>query len=281
MKNFGYLLIVNNDKDGLYHSMAHILATSIKKTQPAGYDQICLITDNEKYNTGRTLIYDKIQYVDDTKGWDQRNNMLNLSPFEYTVCLDVDMIMTRDISHWIDYFVNKSSGLVITTNVLKFNGNPITSLKCRPGYKENNLPILYSGFTYFDKSSYVTQNFFKIVSHITANKDIFKNLYMDKKYPKDIGTDEVFSIAVKILGIENEVSSITSFPKFVHLKSELQDIDIQSIETDLGYYFDSKGNITVGTFPQNDIVHYSEKNLPIQELIRIYDSLFLQGIKNV
>ena len=47
MINFGYLLIVNNDKTGEYHNMASILANSIIRTQPKGYDSVCLITDDK------------------------------------------------------------------------------------------------------------------------------------------------------------------------------------------------------------------------------------------
>ena len=281
MKDFGYLLIVNNDSDKKYHNMALLLASSIKRTQPKGYDKICLVTDDEYYQKHRDIVFDNVKLVQGYKGWDQRNYMYDLTPFKHTVCLDVDMLFTRDISHWIDHFINKSNGLIITSNVLKYNNQPITSLKCRPGYKENNLPVLYSGFTYFNKQSGLASNFFKIVSHITEHKDEFKRVYMNKKYPPEIGTDEAFSIAVQILGIQNSVTTNTSFPKFVHLKSELQDEKIRSINLDLGYSVDSSANICVGTFAQNEIIHYSEKDFPLDHLNYIYKSMMLEGFKNV
>lgn len=281
MLDFGYLLIVNNDETGNYHDMAYLLASSIKKTQPEGYDNVCLITDNKEYIKRKDIVYNTIKHHDEIKGWDQRNYMINYSPYKHTVCLDVDMMFTRDISHWIDHFINKSNGLVITKNVLKFNGDLITSLKCRPGYKENNLPVLYSGFTYFNKESGLAQQFFKLVFSITQNKEIYRNLYMNKKHPSVMGTDEVFSIAVKILGAENQISTNTVFPKFVHLKSELQEFGIRSIEKDLGFYLDDNANVTVGTFPQTEIIHYSEKQFPINALFQMYTSLFLKGIKHV
>lgn len=282
MINFGYLLIVNNDKTGEYHNMASILANSIIRTQPKGYDSVCLITD-DKTRVNSDIAYQRVVYTDDTiKGWDQRNYMLKYSPYLHTVCLDVDMFFTRDISHWIDYFINKSSGLVITDKVLKFNNQPITSVECRPGYKENNIPILYSGFTYFNKSKGITQKFFKLVDYITQNKDTFKNLYMSNNSPKVVGTDEVFSIAAHILGIEDKVKTTTSFPKFVHLKSELQDeIGVESINLDLGYYLDDNANITVGNFLQTEIIHYSEKQFPGYQIHKLYKRLFLSGFKNV
>ncbi len=280
MKDFGYLLIVNNDETGNYHRMANLLARSIVRTQPKGYDSVCLITD-EKIKS--TEAFQSVRFVNDgIKGWDQRNYMLKHSPYLHTVCLDVDMLFTRDISHWINHFINKSSGLVITDKVLKFNNQPITSVKCRPGYKENNIPILYSGFTYFNKATSITQKFFKLVDYITQNKNIFKNLYMSNNSPKVLGTDEVFSIAAYLLEMEGTVTSTTSFPKFVHLKSKLQDEKyVNSINLDLGYYLDDDANVTVGNFSQTEIIHYSEKDFPLYQLDRLYTKLMLSGFKNV
>jgi hypothetical protein len=278
MLNFGYLLIVNNDENFEYHRMANLLAASIKRTQPSGYDNVTLITDNLSANNGDNFFDNVITTDLDCKGWDQRSYMLDLSPYTHTVCLDVDMIFTRDISHWIDYFVNKTNGLVVTQNVLKFNGDKLTNLKCRPGYVENNLPILYSAFTYFNKQSGTAQDFFKIVKAITENKELFRNLYMSKKFPPDIGTDEAFSIAASILDIQFDKSS---FPKFVHLKPELQDVDISSVDRDLGYYLDVNANITVGTFSQHEILHYPEKLFPSDLLMDIYKEKMIQGFKNV
>jgi len=276
MKDFGYLLIVNNDTKNIYHRMAYVLATSIKKTQPKGYDTVCLITDRR--NLDSSFVFDKIIVNNDFKGWDQRNYMNLQTPYKHTVCLDVDMIFTRDISHWIDFFVTKTNGLFVTNKVLKYNGTKLTSLKCRPGYIENDLPILYSGFTYFNKESGTTQKFFNLVQLITENKEKFRNLYMSKKYPPEIGTDEAFSIASNILGIDY---LDIPFPRFVHLKSELQDVGITSISQDLGYYIDDRANITIGNFAQNDIIHYSEKDFPLDVIQAVYKGLFLEGIKDV
>jgi hypothetical protein len=281
MRNFGYLLIVNNDSNKKYHNMAQLLASSIKKTQPKGYDKVCLITDDSYYHKHQDLMYDLVKVKEGVKGWDQRNYMFELSPFQHTICLDVDMLITRDISHWVDHFINKTSGLIITDTVLKYNNEVITNLSCRPGYKENDIPVLYSGFTYFNKESSTASNFFKLVSYITEHKDEFKRLYMSKKYPPQIGTDEAFSIATYILGIENEVTTNTSFPKFVHLKTNLQDLKIQSINLDLGYHIDSNANISIGTFSQNEIIHYSEKDFPTAELNYLYKNQLLEGFKNV
>lgn len=277
MKDFGYLIVVNGDDK--YYDMANLLALSIKRTQPSGYDNVCIVS--EKKDSYFKFVYDRF-IVNQTQqpGWDQRNLMFDISPYKHTVCLDSDMYFTRDISHWIDHFVNDSYGLYVNKNVIKFNGEEITSQYCRPTYKENKLPLLYSGFTYFNKESAMANNFFNIVKAITYNKELFKNLYLTNGAPPEMGTDEVFSLAAKILNIEEKVSYDMSFPKFAHLKSVLQDLDIRSIEKDLGIYFNDCGDITIGNHKQYDIVHYSEKQFPIVELINVYKKLLTKGLKN-
>ena len=279
MKDFGYLLIVNNDQNFRYHKMAYILANSIKRTQPAGYDNVALVTDDSSVKD--MIVYDKV--ILDTKqeqGWDQRNFMFKISPYKHTVCLDVDMYFTKDISHWIDHFINDSYGLYINRNVLKYTGDALTNLYCRPTYKENNLPLLYSGFTYFNKESAIANDFFNFVEAITRNKEMFKNLYLTNGAPPEMGTDEVFSLAAKLLNIEEQVSYDISFPKFAHLKRILQDVDIQSISRDLGIYFNSKGDITIGNFKQYDIIHYSDKEFPVEDLAALYRNLMIEGLKH-
>lgn len=278
MKEFGYLIIVNGD-DRKYYDMADLLALSIKRTQPSGYDNVCIIS--EKTDTASKYVYDKfITKKSQLPGWDQRNLMFELSPFKHTVCLDSDMYFTRDISHWINHLVNDSYGLYVNKNVIKYNGKQITNTSCRPYYKENNLPMLYSGFTYFNKESSLANDFFNLVKAITYNKELFRNRYLTNGYPPEMGTDEVFSLAAKLLNAEEKICYDMSFPKFAHLKSVLQDVGIESIERDLGIYVDDRGDVTIGDYKQYDIIHYSEKVFPIRNMISIYKKLMFEGLKH-
>jgi hypothetical protein len=92
--NFGYLLIVSSNKSVDYLKMAYALALSIKNTQKSGFDKVALVTDNVE-SVSKLLspwVFDHVIESTDHKGWDGRSWMDQLSPWDYTVCLDVDML---------------------------------------------------------------------------------------------------------------------------------------------------------------------------------------------
>jgi hypothetical protein len=272
--SFGYLIIVSDDGINDYHAMAHLLALSIKRTQKAGYDNVALITDNEKkFNLYKTLwAFDKVEYWDKQSHWDGRSYMNKLSPWKHTVCLDADMIFMRDTSHWIDYFVDNCE-MYVASNVLTYRNELVTSDYYRKIYKENNLPNLYSAYTFFKKESYMVRNFFDLVQAITNQKEEFKNMFLEKEKPAELGTDEIFSLAAQILDIQDQMSYPLEFPKFVHMKPMVQNLKkpIFKWSRDIGFYANNIDDYKIGSFHQYDILHYVEKDLNFSNLFDGYD----------
>ena len=272
--SFGYLIIVSDDGINDYHAMAHLLALSIKRTQKAGYDNVALITDNEKkFNLYKTLwAFDKVEYWDKQSYWDGRSYMNKLSPWKHTVCLDADMIFMRDTSHWIDYFVENCE-MYVASNVLTYRNELVTSDYYRKTYKENNLPNLYSAYTFFKKESYMVRNFFDLVQAITNQKEEFKNMFLEKEKPAELGTDEIFSLAAQILDIQDQISYPLEFPKFVHMKPMVQNLKkpIFKWSRDIGFYTNNIDDYKIGSFHQYDILHYVEKDLNFSNLFDGYD----------
>ena len=272
--SFGYLIIVSDDGINDYHAMAHLLALSIKRTQKAGYDNVALITDNEKkFNLYKTLwAFDKVEYWDKQSHWDGRSYMNKLSPWKHTVCLDADMIFMRDTSHWIDYFVENCE-MYVASNVLTYRNELVTSDYYRKTYKENNLPNLYSAYTFFKKESYMVRNFFDLVQAITNQKEEFKNMFLEKEKPAELGTDEIFSLAAQILDIQDQMSYPLEFPKFVHMKPMVQNLKkpIFKWSRDIGFYANNIDDYKIGSFHQYDILHYVEKDLNFSNLFDGYD----------
>ena len=125
--NFGYLLIVSDNDSVDYLQLAYGLALSIKNTQKPGYDKVALVIDDvEKINELKSpWVFDNIIAWDEQTFWNGRSWMDQLSPFEHTVCLDVDMLFTRDYSHWIDYFV-ENCDLYVANKVYTYRGDIIT-----------------------------------------------------------------------------------------------------------------------------------------------------------
>ena len=272
--SFGYLIIVSDDSIHDYHAMAHLLALSIKRTQKAGYDNVALVTDNEeKLKLYRTSwAFDKVEYWDKQTYWDGRSYMNKISPWKHTVCLDADMIFMRDTSHWIDYFIENCE-MYVASNVLTYRNELVTSDYYRKAYKENNLPNLYSAYTFFKKESYIVRDFFELVQAITNQKEEFKNIFLEKEKPNEMGTDEIFSLAAQLLDIQDQISYPLEFPKFVHMKPMIQNLKspIFKWSRDIGFYTNNIDEYKIGSFHQYDIIHYVEKDLDFSNLFDGYN----------
>jgi hypothetical protein len=191
---FGYLLITSNKGEIDYNKLAYALALSIKNTQKQGFDQVCLITDNldSTKNFKSPWVFDQIIENKEYQGWDARSHMDQLTPFDYTVCLDVDMLFLNDCSHWVEYFI-KNNNLFIANNAITYRNEIISEDYYRKTFTANGLPNLYSFYTFFKKESAEVIEFFNLQRSIFSNPIEFSNLFLTNHKPKVLGTDEAFS----------------------------------------------------------------------------------------
>jgi hypothetical protein len=272
--NFGYLIIVNDTDDIDYTKLAYSLAISIKNTQKEGYDQVALITNNpEKIKDLKSpWVFDHVIEQQLDTGWDGRSRMDQFTPFDYTVCLDADMLFTRDYSHWIDFLIKKCE-LYIPSKAYTYRGKEITSDYYRKAFVHNDLPNFYSFFTFFKKDSDISRDFFILNRYIIKHKIEFTNSYFSKFKPKVIGTDEAFALSAKILGIEDEISFDLEFPKVVHMKPMIQDWPwpADSWTNHVGFYFNKNNEIKIGNSRQHDILHYVDKSIITDEIISLQE----------
>lgn len=274
--NFGYLIIVSSNDSVDYLRLAYALALSIKNTQKPGYDKIALVIDNKNKLDQITSpwVFDEIIEWDQESFWDGRSWMDHLTPWEYTVCLDADMLFFRDHSHWIDYFLNNSE-LYITNCAYTYRDEKINSDFYRKTFTANDLPNLYSMWTWFKKDSQLSKDFFSLGRYILKNPKEFSNLYLSNFKPKIIGTDEAFALSAKILDIQDEISYDLEFPKVVHMKGEVQNWPwpADKFTNHVGFYFNKKGQLKIGNYQQHNVVHYVEKDIITDELINILEEI--------
>jgi hypothetical protein len=272
--NFGYLLIVTHNDDVDYLKMAYAVAISIKNTQKQGYDKIALIIDDQRKveKLKSPWVFDKVIEWSDVAGWDARSYMDQLTPWEHTVCIDVDILFFRDHSHWIDYFVENCE-LYIANQAYTISGDKISSDYYRKAFTENDLPNLYSMWTFFKKDTY--KDFFDLNREIIRYPTEFKNIFLSKKIPRVVGTDEAFALAAKILDISDDISYDLEFLKIVHMKPMVQDWpwETDRVTDQVGFYFNPNGRLKIGNFQQYDPVHYVEKDLITDEVISILEEL--------
>lgn len=274
--NFGYLLVVAEHESIDYLKLAYALALSIKNTQRPGYDQVAVVVPDagqvEKFAS--KWVFDHVIEWNQETFWDGRSWMDQLSPFEHTVCLDADMLFTRDYSHWIDYFIENCE-LYIPHKVLNYRGETVVDQHYRKAFVKNSLPNLYSMFTFFKKHSELATEFFNLGRQVIKNPTEFSNVYLTEHKPKIMGTDEAFALSAKILDITDQISYSLDFPVLVHMKPLVQNWPwpADKWSDHIGFYLNTEAEIKLGNFYQDGIVHYVEKDKITDEVINILEEI--------
>lgn len=272
--NFGYLIVVAQHEEIDYLKLAYALALSIKTTQKPGYEKIALVIDTKEKlkNLLSPWVFDHVIEWNQEIFWDCRSWMYDLSPWEHTVCLDADMLFFTDYSHWIDFFI-ENTDLYIANKSFTYRGEQVTSDEYRKTFTANDLPNLYSFYTFFKKPSDKNKEFFELSKIITKNPKEFSNLFLNEYKPRIVGTDEVFALSAKLLGLRGDIDFPLEFPRVVHMKPMIQNFPwpANKWSDHLGFYFTENCELKIGNYYQHDIVHYVEKDKVTDEIINLLE----------
>lgn len=176
----------------------------------------------------------------------------NLSPYDYTIKLEADMIIPQNIDYWWD--VLKDRDLVVCSTIRDFRGNISHEKAYRQFIVDNNLPNVYNAITYFKKSPFA-EKFYKIVRDIFENWDEYKKIL--KCDPnEEASTDWVYAIACHILGEENTTMPFDQM-SMVHMKQYINNLRTDNWTNELVYEFDE---FRINTIPQQYPFHYYIKD---------------------
>lgn len=262
----GYVILVQNNKDVDYIRMAAYLATSIKQTQK-NITSVSIITDDViSVEKSYSNLFDNIieipwQDAAQDSVWKVENRwkIYHVSPYEQTVILDADMLFLNDISHWWDH-LEKNFDVCVTSQVKTYRNEIVTNDFYRKAFTFNSLPNSYTAFVYFKKNDFA-KNFWKLVEIISKNWQEYYGKFLKEYKPEFLSMDVVFALAIKILDIEEQVTSTLDYPTFVHMKSHIQ--NWQSSQDDwmnmVSVDLDKDLNLVIGNHFQTDIFHYTEK----------------------
>lgn len=274
--NFGYLLVVSSNNETDYAQLAYALALSIKNTQREGFDKVAIVIDDPSQldRFSASWVFDHVIQWDQETFWDGRSWMDKLSPFDYTVCLDTDMLFTSDYSHWIEYFI-ENTDLYVANKSYTYRNELVEDTYYRRTFIKNNLPNLYSFYTFFKKDSNLVDEFFTLGRYIIKHPTEFSNLFLTELKPKILGTDEAFALSAKILGIEEDISYPLDFPKVVHMKPMIQNWPwpTDKWSDHVGFYLNRQGKLKIGNYQQQNIVHYVEKDKITKEVLNILEEI--------
>lgn len=281
----GYVILAQNNSKDDYVSMAAACAFSIKATQ-SKVKNVTLITDiPEAVPYHYHEAFDKIlpiQWFDDAyeSEWKVENRwkLYHQTPYEETVILDSDMLFLSDVSHWWEY-MEKNFDLLITDKVFTYRNELITDSYYRKTFRDNNLPNCYSAFTYFKKTD-LAKEFWSLIELIVKNWKEFFQVFLSDSRPKHLSIDVAFALAVKIMGIEDQVFSSFDYPTFTHMKSRDQGWREYSDNwmDHAGYYMNDKSQLKIGNYQQTGIFHYTEKSFFNEGIITNYRTIL--GMNN-
>ena len=259
----GIVVLAQNLPDVNYVNQATLLAMTLKHTNPE--TKISIITNDE---VEQQILFDHIipiPWNDDAKNsqWkiENRWKIYHVSPYEKTIVMDTDMLVLQDISTWWKFLDNYK--IFYTSKVYTYRGDIADTSYYRKAFLANNLPNLFCGFHYFQKSDKALE-FYKLLELIMQNWQAFYEKFLEGvTRPKYVSVDVCVAIAAMILDCVPEITnSNVSFPSFTHMKKNCQGWEDSSDnwQDRVGFYISRNCEIKIGNHLQSGILHYTEKD---------------------
>jgi len=243
--NKGFVIMAQDTESTSYTSCAETLKKSILRVMP---DANVTIITADMLPHGDLATDSDWKLVND---W----QVYEASPYDYTIKLEADMYIPRNIDHWWD--VLKDRDVVVSSTIRNFKQEISDIRFYRRFIDDNKLPDVYNAITYFKKSEVATQ-FFMLVKEIFTNWEEYKKIL--KCNPQELATtDWVYSIACHIMGVENTTLPIFTEMSMVHMKQYINGTPTENW-TDTFIYECLPNQIRVQTVPQQYPFHYHVKN---------------------
>lgn len=262
----GFVILAQNTKSTDYVKCAETLAISIKKVMPN--ESVTLISNDASMCSAFDNVIE-LPYGDLAPGsdWKLLNDwqVYEASPYEYTIKLEADLYIPKNISYWFD--VLKQRDVVISTTIRNYK-NEISDVRVyRKLIDDNKLPNCYNAITYFRKSE-LAKTFFTIVKDVFEQWQFYRNI-LKCNPQEEATTDWAYALAAHILGEEN-----TTLPNFtdmsmIHMKQFIAGTPTENW-TDTLVYECFNDHIRVLTNPQMYPFHYHVKSFSdkIREAIK-------------
>ena len=257
--NKGIAILAQNNSTTNYVQCAVVLAKSIRKTNPTL--PIALITNHTVNNTCFDYVI-PLPYGDvATEEWKLSNDwqIYEASPFDQTIKVEADVLMTRDISNWFD--ICSQQDLVIAQGCVDYKNETSTSRFYRQLFDKNQLPDLYNGITYFKKSS-TAEEFFKLVRYIFEHWEDFRSTLKYCAMSEPATTDIVYSIATLCIGEEKCLLPNSVNPlKWAHMKPRIINTFSDDWTKECFFEILNSGQVRVNSYSQYYPLHYVHKHL--------------------
>ena len=243
--NKGFVIMAQDTEKTSYTKCAETLRKSILRVMPDA--NVTIITT------------DMLPYGDLAKDsdWKLINDwqVYEASPYDYTIKLEADMYIPRNIDHWWDVLEDRD--VVVSTTIRNFKQEISDIRFYRRFIDDNKLPDVYNAITYFKKSD-TASKFFDLVKEIFNNWEEYKKIL--KCNPEELATtDWVYSLACHIIGVEKTTLPTFNEMSMIHMKQYINGTPTENW-TDTFIYECLPNQIRVQTVPQQYPFHYYVKN---------------------
>ena len=240
--NKGFVIMAQGD---VYVKCATALEKSIKKVMPDA--RVTIVT---------TPMLPHGDQAPDTN-WKLQNDwqVYDASPYEYTIKLEADMYIPKNIDYWWDVLSHRD--IVVSSAIRNYKQDISTNRAYRRFIDDNNLPDAYNAITYFKKSD-TSKQFFAIIRDVFENWDQYK-ASLRCNAQELATTDWAYAIACHIMGVENTMLPTFTDMTMVHMKQYINETPTVNW-TDTFVYECLPDHIRIQTIPQRYPFHYHIKN---------------------
>ena len=243
--NKGFVIMAQDTEKIRYTKCAEVLSKSIKRVMPEANITI-ITTDMLPY--GDLAIDSDWKLIND---W----QVYEASPYDYTIKLEADMYIPRNIEHWWDILSNRD--MVVSKTIRNYKQEISKVRFYRRFIDDNKLPDVYNAITYFKKSDTASE-FFNLVKEIFNNWIEYKKIL--KCNPEEIATtDWVYAIACHLMGEEKTTLPYFTEMSMIHMKPYINSLPTENW-TDTLIYECLPDQLRIQTFPQQYPFHYHVKN---------------------
>lgn len=270
----GFITIAQNSEHGDYVRMAYALALSLKKSQSDGAGLTILVDDPDAVSSQYRWAFDEIiplSQDDATDQWKIHNKWQaqHLTPYDHTIMMDADMLVTNDLSEWWEILSKRN--VWACTEPVNFQGMKIPPSPYREDFDRNDLPHVYTAMMYFDRSA-VSQELFDAARIVIQNWDQVRTNFFRDRTPSKVSGDIAFATAMKMLRTENTMTwDGIEFPTFVHMRGRLLTGENGSYHEDwrehVRAYLTPDHKIVVGNYLQSVPFHYHIKEWLTDDII--------------
>ena len=252
----GYLILAQNNEITDYVACARALALSLRRVEPDA--KICLLTDLADNSDPVFDIVKTFPMGDQAKDceWKLLNDWqcFYASPFRQTIKIEADMIVPKNISHWLD--ICSLRDLVVTIGARDYQNRLATSRHYRKIFDANDLPDAYNAITYW-RLCPTAKIFFDTIREIFNQWSIVMSTL---KYGNDqpVNTDLAYAIALRLLG-EETYTLPDGIPGLIHMKPRINNLQGEQWIRELTWEF-SQDSMRIGTIEPLWPVHYHVKD---------------------